>query len=635
MPKPSDPTPNVPPGALERTPNAGEWIAEALLDEGVEYIFGVTGGHEWPWLDPICRAGIKHITFRHEQAAGYAAEAYARVGGKIGVCNVTVGPGATNIFSAVHQAALSNTPMVVFSADHECSHDGLGTLQECYAEKFYDPFCKLSKRVLHNSQYKYWVNRAIREAMSPPNRGPAVLIFELEALLGRADNPAFYIPKFSKEPTSPAYPNPKYLEKTVQLIYESERPAMFVGDGILWSRAEKELVEFAELAQVPVMGRRGGRGAIPEDHPLCCKAAQMINKSDLFLLWGARLDFYDFWGLNWKISRAVQINDDHRWIHGWIPTELSMVSDAGAALRAAIDYIKSKGLQPPSGRKEWIREVQEIERKRQEHLFNNAERFKDRKPIHGLYLSKVTGETFRDLYKNDVIYCGDSFTGWNLASPYMIAKHAGCVLDAGQQAGVGHGVGQAIGAALATDRKKIVFSLLGDGGMGLAGWDIETAVRWKLPIVYLVYNNDIWYADSVKMWGMKMEALKPPKDEFIPNYLLEDVRYDKMYEIIGCHGEWVTDSAEIRPALERACRAAEKGQPAVVNVDVSKEPIQAISDTPLVMMMLAHLPWNEIPVIHRKMRRKHLGFMFPFDEYGIELEDYDRYAREPNDFDIP
>jgi acetolactate synthase-1/2/3 large subunit len=632
--KPSEPTPHVPPGVLERAPNAGEWVAEALKAEGVEYIFGVHGGHEWPWLDPILRAGIKSVTVRHEQAAGYAAEAYARVCGKIGVCNVTVGPGATNIFTAVHQAALSNTPMLVLSADHEASHDGVGTLQESYAEPFFTPFCKLAKRILSNSMYKYWVRRAINEAMSPPSRGPSVLIFELNALLSRAEKPTFYQENFANEPTSPAYADPQKIEKIVQLIYEAERPSMFVGDGILWSRAGKELVEFAELAQIPVVGRRGGRGAIPEDHPVCCKAADMVNRSDLFVLWGAKLDFYDNWGERWKISRMIQVNDDHRLICGWLPTELSVIADAGAALGQALDYVKSKGLVPPASRKEWIKEVQQLEKKRTDYLRKNAERFKDRKPIHGLYLGKVIRDTLGDLYNHDVIYCGDSFTGWNVTSPNVIAKHEGYVLDSGQQGAIGHGVGQAIGAAIATNRKKIVLAMLGDAGIGLGGGDIETAVRWKLPIVYCVYNNDLWFGDGIKMWGLEMEALKQPKDEFLPSYFLENIRYDKMYEVIGCHGEWVTDPQEIRPALERACRAAEKGQPAVVNIDVSNELIQSICDTPLIMMMLSHLPWNEIPVIHRKMRRKNLAKMFPFEQYNIELEDYDRYERVPGDFDI-
>lgn len=595
----------------------------------MEYIFGVHGGHEWPWFDPIVAAGIKQVTVRHEQNAGYAAEAYARVSGKIGVCNVTVGPGATNIFIAVHQAYLSRTPMLVLSAGHECSHDGLGTLQESYTEKYYPNVTKLTKRVLANDLYKFWVHRVIVEAMTPP-RGPAVLEFELDALLGRAKQPEFYNSAWG--PMQGAVAGADDVARLAKTIYEAKRPCILVGEGIMWGRAAKELVEFCELARVPAMGRRGGRGAIPEDHPLCYKSPSVISGSDLLVLLGTELDFYDQWGARWKITRTVEVNDYPRGFNTWLPTEFAVC----AVMRQMLAYVKVNGLKPPPDREEWIRQVQEEERKRREYLYNNAIRFKDRKPIHGLYLALVVNETLTDLYNNDVLYCGDSFTGWNLASPYMIAKTVGGVFDGGQQAGVGHGVGQAIGGALATDQKKLVFAMMGDASMSNAGMEIETAVRWKLPIVFCVYNDDLWGADCEKFYGKGMAYFPPEVREPLPNFFLKDIRYDKLSEVFGCYGEWVTDPAGLRPALERACRAAENGQPAVLNVDVSDEPIQTIIDSPIVNLMFSHLPWNRITNIHKKMRTKWLYEMFKegFQKLGIEPEEYDRYARKPDDYDI-
>jgi acetolactate synthase-1/2/3 large subunit len=633
MPKPTE-IHNQPLGVLDRSPNAGDFVAEGLKEFNVEYIFGVTGGHEWPWLDPIVKSGVKQVTVHHEQTAGYAAEAYSRVSGKVGVCNVTVGPGGTNIFTAVHQAYLSQTPMLVLNAGHECSHDGMNTLQESYTEKYYTNITKLTKRIISNAQYKYWIRRAMEEVCRPP-RGPAVLDFELEALVGKVQDQGMHLDNWLKQPMKPAVADPEDVARLVKLIYEAERPAMFVGDGIMWARASKELMEFAELAQVPVMGRRGGRGAIPEDHPLCYKS-DMISQSDLFINWGGRLDFYDAWGSRWKIDRCVQVHDDPQCIHSWLNTELAINACPGAVLKQVIAYIKENRLEPPKNRADWIKKVQETEAKRRDYLLNNAQRFSERAPIHGLYLAKVTYETLTDLYNNDVLYCGDSFTGWNLMSPYVIAKTAGGVFDSGQHAGVGHGIGQAIGGALGTDRKKVVFAMMGDAGMGNSGMDIETAVRWKLPIVFCVYNNDMWLGDNDKFYGANYEFFPPECREPRPNYFQENIRYDKMFEYVGCHGEWVTRPDELRPALERACRSAEKGQPAVVNVDVSNEPIQSIIDSGIVMLMYSHMPWNEITNIHKKMRRRYGYYLFSesFDKLGIEEEKYDRYERVPGDFDI-
>mgnify|MGYP000215084090 CR=1 FL=1 len=171
------------PGDLEAYPHPGLLFPEILKEEGVELFFGIWGGHMWPWIDPMIKSGIKHVTVRHESTGGYAAEAYARVTGKIGVCCGTVGPGSTNIMSAVHQAYLSNTSMLVLLAGHEANDDGAYTLQECYAEKLYESFAKLAKRVIDARTYKYWFRKAIHTALEPP-RGPAVLEFELNALTG-------------------------------------------------------------------------------------------------------------------------------------------------------------------------------------------------------------------------------------------------------------------------------------------------------------------------------------------------------------------------------------------------------------------------------------------------------------------
>lgn len=635
MVKPSEVT-GVPLGVLDRNPNAGDLVAEGLKEAGVEYIFGVTGGHEWPWLDPIMKAGIKHVSMRHEQTAGYAAEAYTRVGGKVGVCNVTVGPGAGNIFPAVYQAYLSRTPILVLTAGHECSHDGMNTLQESYTEPIYANITKFTKRILGNNQYKYWIRQAFKEAFQPPYM-PIVLDFELEALVGQVKNQELYRENWLKEPMKPAVADPVDIARLVREIYDAEKPVIFVGDGIMWARASKELVELAELAQVPVMGRRGGRGAFPEDHPLCFKSAGIINESDLFVNWGGRLDFYDFWGARWEIGKAIQINDDPANIHSWLDTILAINANTGTVLKQAITYIRENSLKPPAKRADWVSYCQGIEKKRREYLASNALRFKDRQPVHGLYMSQVIYETLTDRYNNDVLYCGDAFTGWNLASPYMVAKTAGSVFDSGQWAGVGHGIGQAIGGALATDCKKLVFSMMGDAGIGLGGMDIETAVRWKIPVVYCVYNNDLWVGDNEKFYGKDLSYFPAEtKEPFKPNHFVENIRYDKMFEVVGAHGEWVNDPANLRAALERACTAAEKGQPAVVNIDVSTEPIQAIMDSPIVGLMYSHLPWSEIPNIHKKMRRKHLYGMFKegFDKYNVELNEYDRYERTPDDFDI-
>jgi len=622
------------PGDLEAYPHPGQLFPEALQKEGVEIFFGVWGGHMWPWLDEMIRSGIKHITVRHEQTGGYAAEAYARVTGKIGVCCGTVGPGTTNLVGAIHEAHLSNTPVLALLAGHEADDDGTYTLQECYAEKIYEDFTKISKRLIDARTYKFWFRKAIQTAMEKP-RGPSILEFELNAVTGPypAEN-KFYVPDWLKEPILPPQPHPAAVEKALEIMFSTDKPVIYAGDEVLWENAEGELREFARLTQIPVMGRRGGRGCLPEDDPLIWKSGNTGLESELFIILGARMDFFDFFGQRFGIEKAIQISETSAYLHPWIPTEVAIQCNVKTTLKAMIDFIKTHKPSLPSGRPAWLAKVQEAEKSRREHLQNRALQFKDVKPVHPAWLSKLICDTADEMYGNEVYYIMDAFTGSNILSPYINAKFTGQVLDSGPHAGVGHGVGQAIGASFGCNKKKMVFAMMGDAGMGLGGMDVETAFRHKLPIVFLVNNNDGWIGGSEAQYGKNLSWYGIPEGEVLPHYVTPDQRYDRMFEAIGCHGEWITEPDQVVPGLKRAFKAAEQGIPAVVNVKVDKRPVQAILDSPICAVMWKHLPWNETTRYMRKLRSKTLGAMYPFDKYGIETEPYDRWDLKEEDFEL-
>ena len=624
----------VPEGALESSPHPGQIFLDMSKELGVEIFFGIWGGHMWPWVDPMIKGGIKHITMRHEQSGGYAAEAYARVTGKLGVCCGTVGPGTANLVGAVHEAHLSDTAMLVLIAGHEAHDDGAITLQECYGEKIYESFTKLAKRVIDSRSYKFWFQKAARTAMDPP-RGPAVLEFELNALTG--PYPILhnlYCENWLKEPMLPNHPDPKAIERVVELLFDCDKPVMYAGDEIMWNGCQAELRELAGLAHIPVMGRRGGRGALAEDDPLIWKSAEVALDSDLFVVLGARLDFFDFFGQRFAIKKAIQIAEATDYLHPWLPTEIAIQANVKNVILALINCIKKNNPSLPAGRASWLEKVKEVEKNRSAHLEKRALQFKDVDPVHPAWLSKVICDTINDMYGGEAYYIMDAFTGSNILSPYIKTKFAGQVLDSGPHAGVGHGIGQAIGAAFGSDKKKMVFAMMGDAGIGLAGMDIETAVRHKLPIVYLVNNNDGWVGGADAQYGKDLAWYGLPEGEVLPHYFIPDQRYDSMFESIGCHAQWVTRHDEIGSALKKAFQAAEKGQPAVLNVKVDRRPVQSILDSPLCAVMWKHLPWNETTHYMRKMRSKFLAEMYPFDQHGVSTEPYDRWDLQPEDYEI-
>lgn len=618
-------------GELELHPNPGRFIAEVLKEEGVKYVFGVWGGHEWAWIDEIMRLGMFHITFGHEEQAGYAAEAYARMTGKPGVCNVTVGPGVSNITSAVQQAYGSNTPIVILCAGHEAFHDRMYALQECRAPELFRTICKWTQRVIDPNSYKYMVRKALRECQEPP-KGPIALEFEACAQVGllRPLQPhdELYLANWLKEPVTRRRAPADAIEKAVKNIYSTDKVCMLAGDGVLWSQASPELREFVELAQVPVLGRRGARGSVPENHPLHYKPASIIGEADLFILLGARLDFYDWWGQLWGVKRTIQINDCFEFIHPWFPTDLAINADPKLVLQDMLDYIKTNKLTPPPGRAEWVKHVQEVESSRKARLAARAEKYKDmRKPLHGGYVCKVLWDTIEALFGGKCIMIWDSFTGSNVMGPFVQARFAGQCIDSGIQAGVGHGCGQAIGAAFALREKgqRIpIFAMMGDAGMHHA-MDIETAIRHQLPIVYGVWNNDGWMPGCRNMWyGPNWEMIGWPKLQYLgltypPHEFLPKIRYDKMWEAVGAHGEYVDEPEQIRPALERAFAAAERGQPAVVNFIVNQDvPVQSVLLHPVANALQWWIPWDELPR-RGKFARVNAGLVPPelLQKYGL------------------
>jgi thiamine pyrophosphate-dependent acetolactate synthase large subunit-like protein len=622
----------IPLGMRELYPYPSMYIGDSLKEHGAEIAFGVHGGHIWQIVDAISNAGIKTVTVRHEQTAVYAAEAYSKVTNKPGIAYATVGPGTANIVSAVQQAFLSRSPVIVLLGGHEIEVDRLyTTIQEAYATDLMTGISKWCQRVPQPDQYKQFIARAFKVAQSYP-KGPVVLEFPLSGLWtpipplvrpGIFGEHAHYRPKWRGEETDKPLPpsggDPQLIEKAVKMIYEAKSPTIFAGDGVHWSEASAELVEFAELARVPVSNRRIARGAMPETHPLyfSSRAADPImRQSDVLLMLGMKVGFFDGYGAGWP--PAIQVNESPEHIWTFLKTAMVILGSPKVVLRQMIDYIKAHNLQPPPERAEWISKVQEGNKTAWDRLQARAEKYKEHKRIHPGWLSKVIADTMEELYegKNRVIV--DGFTISDYCPPFLRARYSGQIMDASEQAGVGHGIGMAIGAAFGDPetRKRPVLALMGDAGMGVAGMDIETALRFKLPIVYLVTNNNGWLL-SLKYthYGKQWDALGPQDREF-GSECLPDIRYDKMFEALGCHGELVEEPAQIRPALERAFKAAEGGQTAVVNVLVDPSVGNRATYSFAYTMCLAHIPWDRLAKRGKAVRRNMMRWL-PWDKLGI------------------
>ncbi len=628
-------------GKREFYPNKAAFVSEELRDHGVEIAFGVHGGDLWSIIDPMSRDGIRLITVHHEQTAVYAAEAYSKVTGKVGVFYADTGPGAANAASAIQQAYLSCSPLVGIVGGSMPGQEKYYGLQPNFSTEMFKPITKWTVRIENEYAVKHYISKAFKDAHTYP-KGPCVLELPLTSYVGYPSPQSYvntiaglpYQEKWRGDETGKPIPesggDPILVEKMIKKLWEAKNPVVFAGDGVHWSRASQKLIEFAELARIPVCGRRIGRGAIPEVHPLHFSShihRKVLADCDLMVTIGMKIGYFDStFGRGWP--KCIQINESPEHISHTVDSDMIVPGGPKVILNQMIEHIKANNLTPPVERGAWIEKIQLLQMDADSRLDQRATRYKDNNPIHHGWLSKVVWDTCEDLYKgmNRVIIDGYTISGF--IPPMIKARYSGQVLDASEHAGVGHGIGMAIGAALGDSESKRhpVIAMMGDAGVGNSGFDIETALRYKLPIVYIITNNDGWltgmkYYYYGKNWDAMGAQDRPQGQEF-----LHDIRYEKLSQVFGVHGEYVTDPGELRPALERSLRSAEKGKTAVMNVIVDPTIMNPVTHSNAYVAGFNHIPWDDLPKRGKAMRRNYYK-LFPWDEAGEpELPRPDNWA---------
>jgi len=533
-------------------------VAKVLKEEGVEWYAGVHGGHIWQLMIAIARAGIKMYHMRHEQSGVYMADGWARASGKPGVCFGTAGPGFGNMISCMYQAYLARSPLICLLGQHSTTEDGWGPFQEAYAEPFSGHFTKWTKRLVEPSMAAYLMQKAFRDATTYPP-GPVAIELPtniLGAIAGDENSLRGYLPHgVCASPSGPAG-DPQMVEKAVRMLLEAKKPVVVGGDGIFWSNASAELKEFVELLSIPVLTRRMGRGAVPEDHPLAYSAGHrrpIQNQADVIAIFGLRMNMLEGFGMPPRYpvenARYIQVSEDMEELTTRLSTEVSIFGSPKLVLQQMIDCAKDLMKGKPD-RSEWLGIVSKIREDARTKTKEAIEKVRNNKPIHPDFLAAE----LVDFLDKDATIILDSYSMAGFSTDKLKASFAGQILDGATWSGVGHGIAIAMGAQLARPGKQVV-DLLGDGGMGVAGWDIETAARYKIPACYFLFNNSGWMnpasqkliiPDVKDSWGM------------LPN-----IRYDKIFAEMDCHTEFVTEPQQIKPALERAFNS---GKTSVINI---------------------------------------------------------------------
>ena len=520
-------------------------IAKTLKEEGVEKLFYLMGGPDFDIVMGCQDFGIETIDFRHEQAAAFAAHAYARVTGKPGVCTAASGPGTLNLLTGVYAASIDCSPMVILggaSAVHEIGRD---TFQEVDQERIMEPICKYWHRPTMAARYPEIVSTAYRQSMSG-RPGPVYIDCGADVLYEEIEEDAAVTPTRAARKSVPAG-DAAAVSEAVDMLAASERPVIFAGGGVFFAGAAPELERLVDLTSTPFYTAPMSRGVVPEDHSVSFQGARStaLREADLVLVIGTRMNWMINYGQRFGSAKVVQIDIEASEIAHNRDVDLGIVGDAKSVLGQMVSEIEARP-EDFGGRLEspWITRLQEDNDRRanQQTALLNSEQT----PIHPLRLCKE----IRDFLDRDAILCVDGNEILHFGRQSLPTYVPGHRLNSGVTGTMGVGLPYGIGAQIAKPDKQVLV-LHGDGSMGMNAMEIDTCVRFNLPVVTVISNNAGWTARTP-------DRRKPGRELGFTNY-------DGMARELGAHGEEVTDPDEIRPALERAFAS---GKPAVVNVIV-------------------------------------------------------------------
>ncbi|MBS2025012.1 MAG: thiamine pyrophosphate-binding protein [Deltaproteobacteria bacterium] len=524
-----------------------------LKAEGVRHLYTLSGLHVAPIYAACVEEGIRVIDTRHEQAAAHAADAEARLTRTVGVACVTAGPGVTDALTGVANAFAANSPVLLLGGAAPTFNAGKGSLQEMEQVDLFTRITKWSDRIPAPDRVPTYLAKAFRTMLSG-RMGPVFLECPWDVLSNGVDDADF--PLLTGYRTRAGSPGDgAYVSKAIALLEKAQRPAIIAGSSIWWDDAGEQLAAFAQKCGAPVYLNGSGRGCMPYDHPhfFTQTRKEALSEADVVLICGTPLDFRLGYGAGiGEGATLIQVDQDPTEIGRNRHVEIGIVGDSRSVLRQLTDGLGKATASDGA----WLADLRARENKRwaKQAAFEKS----DAVPIHHFRLARELDEVAKAA--GDSMFIADGGNWVAIAAKVIGLRKPGRWLDPGPLGCLGVGAPFAIAAKLLHPDRP-VFVIQGDGSFGLNGFDFETALRFKLPMVCVVGNDAAWgqiRLPQVQLFGADKS----------PGTLLAPTRYDKVVEALGGHGELVTEPGQIRGALERAVAS---NTVACVNVMIDPE----------------------------------------------------------------
>ena len=531
------------------TVTGAQLMARSLKQQGVDYMFGIVGFPVQGFAAEAQKVGITYVGMRNEQAASYAAHAAGYLTGRPQACLTVSGPGVIHAFAGLANAKQNCWPMILIGGASPVYQNGMGGFQEERQVELAEPYCKYAHAIEHVPRIPYYVNQAVRHALFG-RPGPVYLDFPDDIIRGECEeDEAAVVARVPEPPRTMA--DPDAVEAALTALESAERPLVVVGKGMAWARAEDEVREFIERTQLPFLNSPMGKGTMPDDDALSVGAARStaLREADLVLLLGARLNWIMHFGLPprfHKDVRVIQLDIEPTEIGTNVPAEVALVGDGKAVVGQ---------LNQALGNRQWFYPKDTpwralLKEKADANVAAVQPMIDDDSAPTNYY------RAFKDIVEwlpEDAIIIGEGANTMDIGRTQMPNRKPRHRLDAGTYGTMGVGLGFAVAAAVTNPGQPVV-SVQGDSAFGFTGMELETMVRYNLPVKLIVLNNG--------GIGGGLHPL-PEGRELPPGNLTYGAHYEGMLEALGGKGLYVEDPKDLRAALDEAM--AYDG-PALVNV---------------------------------------------------------------------
>jgi 2-hydroxyacyl-CoA lyase 1 len=530
-------------------------IARSLKQQGIDHLFGVVGFPITAIAAAAQKEGVAYLGMRNEQSAAYAAAAYGYLTGRPGAAVVVTGPGVVHGLSGLANAQQNCWPMILIGGASETHRGGMGAFQEERQVLIASPFCKFAHGIEAVRRIPYYVEMATRQAING-RPGACYLDMPDDIIQGKCELDK--IVEVERVPEPPRMVAPaENIEAALDLLEKAQRPLVLVGKGMAWSHAEDEVRAFVERTQVPFVRSPMGKGVLPDEHPLSAGAARTLalQQADVIFLMGARLNWIFHFGLPPRFAKdvkVIQLDIAPEEIGHNKPTQVALVGDGKAIMTQMNKALANRQWFHPKDTP-WR---QALAKKVSENSATIKPQVDDESSPAGYY--RALRDVAAWMPKNAILSAEGAGT-MDIGLTQLPSVNARSVLNAGTYGTMGVGLGQAIAAAVA-DPSRPVIHLSGDSAIGFSGMEMETLVRYNLPVKIVVLNNG-------GIGPGMPEIPENPMFNMKPNALIYGARYDKVMEAFGGKGLFVKEPKDIRKALDEAM--AFDG-PALVNIVLSQ-----------------------------------------------------------------